>query len=94
MAVVTLMPPPMAARMDRDSRLINRLESKDPVERFKGQQELSSRQAKAMGAIMEEQARRSTRAAQEEERLYQEAERRNRKYAPLPQGAKIINKEK
>lgn len=67
-------PPPMAKRMDRDRRLLNQLESADPVTRWKARQYISNQNMERLSNSLVSQAKANARALEEREREAQRIE--------------------
>lgn len=82
-------PPHVQAQEARQRDLDSRLNSADPLTRYRAGEELYCNQIAQMGRQMAAQAEKSARAYQAEIRRCEESDRMNNKYAPLPKGAKV-----
>ena len=88
MAVANI-PPHEAARMDRDRDLRRRLNSIDPVTRYRAKEELDSINMAEMGRIAAAQAKRTEAEYFGELKRCEEIDRQTMaKYKPLPAWAK------
>lgn len=74
MAVVASIPPPMAKRMDEESRLLRQLESPDPTARWTARQYISNRNMARASSALVQQAQANAKALQEQERQAERAE--------------------
>lgn len=86
---IAFQPPHIAAQQAKQADLARRLNSVDPVERYRAQEEVISRQQAAFGKAMAAKAKQTAEAYQAEIRRCEEADRRNNPYKPLPKGAKV-----
>ena len=84
------------ARVERRQSQIERLNSVDPVTRYKAKEEALADAASSFSRGMVQKAKQAEKKYLEIERNAERAEREYYKYKPLPQGAKIIpyNEEK
>ena len=83
------LPPHLAAQQNKQADLARRLNSVDPVERYRAQEEVISGQQAAFGKAFAAKAKQTAEAYQAEIRRCEEADRRLNPYKPLPKGAKV-----
>lgn len=81
--------PPVVAQEAKRADIERRMNSVDPVTRYRAREEVYSGYASQFGRAMAEQAEQNARAYQIEIRRCEEADRRNNPYRPLPRGAKV-----
>lgn len=86
---IAFQPPHIVAQQNKQDNLLRRIDSADPVERYKAKEEVMSGYAADLGKAMAAQAEQTARAYQAEIRRCKEADRRNNPYKPLPKGAKV-----
>lgn len=82
-------PPHIAALQAKQADLAKRMESPDPVTRYKAKEEAINGYAVEFGRAMAAKADQTARAYQEQMRFYEQADRAGNPYKPLPKGAKV-----
>ena len=84
-------PPHIAAQMQRDADLQQRLNSVDPVTRYRAKEEAESMSMRQMSRIAAAQAKRTEAEYFGELKRCEEIDRQTMaKFKPLPRGAKVI----
>lgn len=83
-------PPHIVAKQEKQADFNRRLNSQDPVERWKAKEEAASKGAAAIGKAIASQAQKSAKQYQEQLREYDRIEQEYYHSRPLPAGAKII----
>lgn len=91
MAIVNL-PPAAAAKQQQQASRALRLQSIDPVERYKAREEQIAEAAREYSGELLRQAERNRKAQEAQERAYDRIEREHQKYRPLPPGAKVTER--
>lgn len=86
---IAFLSPQDRAKVERQEDQYRRMNSVDPVERYKAKEEVMSGYAAELSKAMTAQAEQTARAYQAEIRRCEEADRRNNPYKPLPKGAKV-----
>ncbi len=91
MAIANLSPPDRRRAEQQASRAL-RLQSIDPVERYRAREEQIAEAAREYSGELLRQAERNRKAQEAQERAYDRLERENQKYRPLPPGAKVTER--
>ena len=81
-------PPHIAAQQAKQADLAQRMESPDPVTRYKAKEAINGYAAE-FGHAMAAQADQTARAYQAQMRFYERSDRENNPYKPLPKWAKV-----
>ena len=85
------LPPALAAQMQRDADLQQRLCSPDPTVRYRAKEEINAINMAKMGRIASAQAKRTEAEYFGELKRCEEIDRQTMaKFKPLPRGAKVI----
>ena len=82
-------PPHIAAQLAKQADLARRINSPDPVTRYKAKEEAMSGYAAEYGRAAVTQAKENERRYQEQMRRYEQSDRENTPYKPLPKWAKV-----
>ena len=88
---IAIQPPHITAQQNRQADLARRMNSVDPVTRYKAKEEAMDSYAADFGKAIVAQAEQNAKAYQEQMRFYERSDRENNPYKPLPAGVKVVN---